>query len=128
MLCMVLQKYWAFCHSIMSFTVLCSAAEFDQLKVRPEEISEIGKCLLCYLSNCIIKCIDQLKKHIKVRVRGPVEDTAGKVGVLLQNYIDQTRINSFTLQSDSNYVAQNAGRIARALFEICIKKGSPSSF
>ena len=111
----------------MSFAVLCSAAEFDQLKVRPEEINEIGKHLLCSLYYCVIKCKDQLKKHAKIRVRGPVEDTAGKVGVLLQNYIDQTRINSFTLQSDSNYVAQNAGRIARALFEICIKKGYMST-
>ena len=25
-----------------NYTVLCSAAEFDQLKVRPEELSEIG--------------------------------------------------------------------------------------
>jgi replicative superfamily II helicase len=87
--------------------VLCSAAEFDQLKVRPEELTEI----------------DQLKKHATIKVRGPVEDTAGKVGVLLQGYVAQARVTSFTLQSDSNYVAQNAGRISRALFEICLKRG-----
>lgn len=87
--------------------VLCSAAEFDQLKVRPEELTEI----------------DTLKKHASVKIRGPVEETAGKVGALLQGYIVQARLTSFTLQSDSNYVAQNAGRITRALFEICLKKG-----
>jgi len=32
-------------------------------------------------------------------------------------------VNSFTLQSDTNYVAQNAGRISRALFEIALKRG-----
>lgn len=80
--------------------VLCSAAEFDQLKVRPEEVSEI----------------DQLKKYAMVKVRGTSDDTAGKVGVLLQSYVGQARVNSFTLQSDCNYIAQNAGRISRALF------------
>lgn len=87
--------------------VLCSSAEFDQLKLRPEELAEI----------------DQLKKHASVRIKIPVEETAGKVNVLLQGYLNQSRITSFTLQSDTNYVAQNAGRISRALFELCLKRG-----
>lgn len=87
--------------------VLCSSTEFDQLKVRPEELSEI----------------DELKKRTKLQVKGPVEDTAGKVSVLLQSYIDNNKIKSFTLVSDTNYVAQNSGRISRALFEISVKRG-----
>lgn len=87
--------------------VLCSSTEFDQLKVRPEELSEI----------------DELKKKVKLGVKGPVEDTAGKVSVLLQSYIENNRIKSFTLVSDTNYVAQNSARISRALFEICLKRG-----
>jgi activating signal cointegrator complex subunit 3 len=87
--------------------VLCSAAEFDQLKLRPEELPEI----------------DSLLKEAVVAVKGPVEETPGKVNVLLQAYCNQTRINSFTLMSDTNYVAQNAGRICRALFETCLKRG-----
>ncbi len=87
--------------------VLCSSAEFDQLKVRPEELVEI----------------DALKKELRVKVKTAVEDTAGKVNVLLQGYMSQCRVSSFTLQSDTNYVAQNTGRIARALFEICLKRG-----
>lgn len=87
--------------------VLCSSTEFDQLKMRPEELSEM----------------DELKKNVPIDVKGGVEDTSGKVSVLLQNYIDQSRIKSFTLVSDTNYVAQNAGRISRALFEICLKRG-----
>ena len=87
--------------------VLCSSTEFDQLKMRPEELAEI----------------DELKKHTPISVKGPAEETAGKVSILLQNYIDQSRIKSFTLVSDTNYVAQNAGRISRALFEICLKRG-----
>lgn len=87
--------------------VLCSSAEFDQLKLRPEELPEI----------------DILKKDCLIIVKGQVEETAGKVNVLIQSYCSQIRINSFTLQSDTNYVSQNASRISRALFEICLKRG-----
>ncbi len=87
--------------------VLCSSAEFDQLKMRPDELVEM----------------DKLKKDALIEIKVPVEDTAGKVSALLQGYLSQSRLNSFTLQSDTNYVAQNAGRIARALFEICLKRG-----
>jgi activating signal cointegrator complex subunit 3 len=87
--------------------VLCSSTEFDQLKVRPEELSEM----------------DELKKNTQFNVKALVDDTAGKVNILLQNYIDHSRIKSFTLVSDTNYVAQNASRISRALFEICLKRG-----
>lgn len=87
--------------------VLCSSAEFDQLKVRPEEISEI----------------ESLKKNAFTIIRGTADETPGKVNILLQNYLTHSRINSFTLQSDTNYVAQNASRITRALFEICLKRG-----
>lgn len=88
--------------------VLCSSAEFDQLKLRPEELVEI----------------ESLRKEATfLKVRAGSDDTAGKVNVLLQAYLTQTRISSFTLQSDSNYVAQNGGRITRALFEICMKRG-----
>ena len=40
-----------------------------------------------------------------------MEDTAGKVNVLLQGYVNQARVGSFTLQSDMNYIAQNAGNL-----------------
>ncbi|CAE7824020.1 BRR2C, partial [Symbiodinium microadriaticum] len=43
--------------------VLCSSTEFDQLKMRPEELAEM----------------DELNKHTPISVKGPVEDTAGKV-------------------------------------------------
>lgn len=40
-----------------------------------------------------------------------------------QAYIARARIDSFSLTADMNYVSQNAGRIARALFEICLRRG-----
>jgi hypothetical protein len=44
----------------------------------------------------------------------------GKVNILLQSYISQHRLEDFALVSDQAYVAQNAGRIVRALFEIAL--------
>eukprot|EP01038_Epipyxis_sp_PR26KG_P011120 gene11120-14924_t len=90
-----------------SLHVLCSSAEFDSLKVRPEEISEI----------------ELLKKNTSIKLRGTSDDTSYKINILLQNYLNQSHVNSFTLQSDINYISQNASRITRALFEICLKRG-----
>lgn len=59
----------------------------------------------------------------KNQVRAPLEESAGKVNVLLQSYIGGERPKSFTLSSDTNYVAQNAGRVSRAIFEIALRKG-----
>ena len=87
--------------------VLCSSAEFDQLKVRPEELPEI----------------DSLKKKTIISIRGAHDDTSGKVNILLQSYLNKSIVQSFTLQSDMNYVATNASRITRALFEICLRRG-----
>ena len=44
----------------------------------------------------------------------------GKVNILLQSYISQHRVEDFALISDQGYIAQNAGRIIRALFEIAL--------
>jgi replicative superfamily II helicase len=56
-----------------------------------------------------------------------VEEFSGKANVLLQAYISRARINSFTLISDTNYIASNAGRVSRALFEMCLKNGRASA-
>ena len=44
----------------------------------------------------------------------------GKVNILLQSYISRYPVEDFALVSDQAYVAQNAGRIIRALFEIAL--------
>ena len=41
----------------------------------------------------------------------------------LPAYISRARVEAFTLASDMRYIAQNMGRIARALFEIALHKG-----
>ncbi len=87
--------------------VLCQAAEFENVKVRPDELSEV----------------DKLRRHCPLEVRCPLEEAPGKVNVLLQAYISQVRPTGFTLISDTNYAAQNGARVSRALFEIALRKG-----
>ena len=41
--------------------------------------------------------------------------------------MSRARVTSFTLISDTNYIASNAGRVSRALFEMCLKSGRASA-
>lgn len=45
----------------------------------------------------------------------------------MQAYISRARLESFSLTADLNYVSANAPRIARALFEICLRRGWSSA-
>eukprot|EP00985_Skeletonema_marinoi_P014942 scaffold7635_cov131-Skeletonema_marinoi.AAC.12 len=92
--------------------VMCCADEFENVRVRAEELEEV----------------DTLKKaSCPLKTLAPVEEFSGKCNVLLQAYISRARVNSFTLISDTNYIASNAGRVARALFEMCLKNGHASA-
>jgi antiviral helicase SLH1 len=46
----------------------------------------------------------------------------GKVNVLLQGYVSWIPVEDFALVSDMHFVAQNAGRIVRAVLEIAISQ------
>ena len=59
-------------------------------KVREDEMSEM----------------DELLTSCRVPVQGGVENTYGKVNVLLQTYISCNPVESFSLTSDLSYVAQ----------------------
>lgn len=53
-------------------------------------------------------------------IKAGIVNSQAKVNILLQSYISQYRLEDFALVSDQAYVAQNAGRIIRALFEIAL--------
>lgn len=55
-------------------------------------------------------------------LQGGPTSSQGKVNILLQSYISKLPVEDFALVSDMAYVAQNAGRIARALLEIAISR------
>mmetsp|Transcript_14889 Transcript_14889/g.36486 ORF Transcript_14889/g.36486 Transcript_14889/m.36486 type:complete len:2187 (-) Transcript_14889:153-6713(-) len=84
--------------------MVSSANEFDNLRVRQEEQSEL----------------DDLQKSCPLLLEGPVNDSATKTFVLLQAFVSRQRPKGFTLISDTNYIASNASRVSRAIFEMCL--------
>ncbi|XP_032413978.1 activating signal cointegrator 1 complex subunit 3 isoform X1 [Xiphophorus hellerii] len=92
-------------------SIVSKAEEFDQLKVRDEELEELDQLL---------------QNHCILSAAGGVENGYGKVNILLQTYIGRGEVDSFSLISDLSYVAQNAARIVRALFEIALRKRWPA--
>uniref|UniRef100_A0A667ZUV8 Activating signal cointegrator 1 complex subunit 3 n=1 Tax=Myripristis murdjan TaxID=586833 RepID=A0A667ZUV8_9TELE len=79
--------------------------------VRDEEVEELEQ-LLC--------------NYCELPAAGGVENGYGKINILLQTYIGRGEVDSFSLISDLSYVAQNAARIFRALFEIALRKRWPA--
>ncbi|KAM4772205.1 activating signal cointegrator 1 complex subunit 3 [Rhinophrynus dorsalis] len=93
------------------FAIVSKAEEFEQIKVRDEESEELEHLISDYC---------------ELPVAGGVENGYGKINILLQTYIGRGEIDNFSLISDSAYVAQNAARIVRALFEVALRKRWPA--
>ncbi|KAM3931944.1 activating signal cointegrator 1 complex subunit 3 [Leptodactylus fuscus] len=91
--------------------IVSKAEEFEQIKVREEESEELEHLIDSYC---------------ELPVAGGVENGYGKVNIILQTYIGRGEIDNFSLISDSAYVAQNAARIVRALFEVALRKRWPA--
>lgn len=91
--------------------MICSANEFENLRVRQEEQSEL----------------DELQEACPLELKGPVNDSSTKTYVLLQAFISRQRPKGFTLISDTNYIASNSGRVARAIFEMCLHNNKAGS-
>lgn len=65
---------------------LCASTQ-----VRDEELDELDQLLCCYC---------------KLPAAGGVENSYGKINILLQTYISRGDVDSFSLISDLSYVAQ----------------------
>ncbi|PFH47664.1 hypothetical protein AMATHDRAFT_77103 [Amanita thiersii Skay4041] len=89
------------------FRVFALSNEFKLLPVRQEEKLELAKLL----------------ERVPIPVKESVEEPAAKINVLLQAYISQLKLDGFVLVADMVFVQQSAGRILRAIFEICLKRG-----
>ena len=88
--------------------LVCLATEFQNVRIRQEELGELeGLCKKCPL-----------------KVEPPIHEPSDKAFVLMQAFISRLNIRSFTLISDTNYIASNGGRVARAMFEMCLKQGN----
>lgn len=89
--------------------MISRSQEFEQLKVRCDEIKELER--LC-------------STYCEMVAKGGVENIYGKVNILIQTYLSRGWVNSFSLTSDLAYIAQNAVRICRALFEIMLRQNN----
>lgn len=65
---------------------LCASTQ-----VRDEELDELDQLLCC---------------HCQLPAAGGVENSYGKINILLQTYISRGEVDSFSLISDLSYVAQ----------------------
>lgn len=88
------------------FRVISLSDEFKHISVRQEEKQEL-KALL-------EKC--------PIPVREDASDSLSKVNVLLQSYVSRLRFDGFALNADMVFITQNAGRLFRAVYELCLKK------
>ncbi|EDR01243.1 uncharacterized protein LACBIDRAFT_240054 [Laccaria bicolor S238N-H82] len=93
--------------SLELFRVFALSNEFKFVPVRQEEKLELAKLL----------------ERVPIPVKESVEEPAAKINVLLQAYISQLKLDGFVLVADMVFVQQSAGRILRAMFEICLKRG-----
>jgi pre-mRNA-splicing helicase BRR2 len=93
--------------TIELFRIFALSDEFKYIPVRQDEKLELGKLL----------------GRVPVPVKETIDEPHAKINVLLQAYISRLRLDGLALMADLVYVTQSAGRILRALFEICLKKG-----
>ncbi|KAJ3033781.1 DEIH-box ATPase [Rhizophlyctis rosea] len=89
------------------FRVFALSDEFKFIPVREEEKLELSKMM----------------ERVPIPVKESIEEPTAKVNVLLQSYISQLKLEGFALMADMVYVTQSAGRILRAIFEMCLKRG-----
>lgn len=88
--------------------LVAHSSEFENIMVREEEQHELEKL-----------------RHdaCPLEVHGGLEDKIGKINILIQVYISRASLDGFSLVADSAYISASLGRIMRALFEICLKRG-----
>ncbi|KAH6555344.1 hypothetical protein KP509_1Z263400 [Ceratopteris richardii] len=88
--------------------LIAHSSEFENIMVREEEHQELE---ILRHSSC------------PLHVRGGTDDKIGKIMILIQVYISRSSLETFSLVADSAYISASLGRIMRALFEICLKRG-----
>ncbi|XP_018470327.2 DExH-box ATP-dependent RNA helicase DExH12 [Raphanus sativus] len=81
--------------------------EFKYVSVRQDEKMELAK----------------LMDRVPIPIKETLEEPSAKINVLLQAYISQLKLEGLSLTSDMVYITQSAGRLARALYEIVVKRG-----
>lgn len=88
--------------------IFAMSSEFKMIPIRAEEKIELNS----------------LAERVPIPIKEIVtEDPLGKVNILLQAFISRLNLDGFALVSDMVYITQSAGRLWRAIFEICLRQG-----
>ena len=89
------------------FRIFAESDEFKYIPVRKEENQEL----------------ERLLTRVPIPVKESKNDPQAKINVLLQAFISRLKLEGLALMADLVYVTQSAGRVLRAIFEICLRKG-----
>ncbi|KAI1074958.1 Sec63-domain-containing protein [Whalleya microplaca] len=86
--------------------MISMSGEFDNVQSRDSEAKELTN----------------LREYVPCDVSGGIDTPQAKTNILLQSYISRAQPEDFALSNDLNYVAQQSGRICRALFMIALNR------
>ncbi|RYP81257.1 hypothetical protein DL769_002087 [Monosporascus sp. CRB-8-3] len=89
--------------------MISMSGEFKDVQSRDSEAKELTRLRM---ERTLIPC----------DVGDGIDTPHAKTNILLQSYISRVQLEDFALLNDLNYVAQQAGRICRALFTIALNR------
>ncbi|KAK5660264.1 hypothetical protein OQA88_12804 [Cercophora sp. LCS_1] len=89
--------------------MIAMSGEFDNIQSRNDEAKELTN-------------MRQSERVVPYEVKAGIDTPHAKTNILLQAYISKFQPQDFALTNDLNYVAQQAGRICRALFMIALNR------
>ena len=88
------------------FKIFTLSDEFKYFSIRPEEAKEIH----------------ELYARVPIPIKSEIDESSTKVNLLLQAFISNIKLEGFALHADMVFIQQSAGRLIRAMFELCLKK------
>lgn len=89
--------------------MIAMSGEFDNVQSRDNESKELTR-------------MRENESVVPCEVGGGIDQAQTKTNILLQAFISKAQPEDFALANDLNYVAQQAGRICRALFMIALNR------
>ncbi|KAK3318437.1 Sec63 Brl domain-containing protein [Apodospora peruviana] len=89
--------------------MISMSGEFDNIQSRNNESVELS-------------AMRENSNFVPYKIKGGIDQAQTKTNILLQSYISRGQPADFALNNDLNYVAQQAGRICRALFMISLNR------
>ncbi|CCD23263.1 ATP-dependent RNA helicase BRR2 NDAI_0B02280 [Naumovozyma dairenensis CBS 421] len=89
------------------FRIFALSDEFKYISIRQEERRELK----------------ELFEKVPIPIRETIDEPQAKTNILLQSYISRLRFDGFALRADMIFIQQNAGRLLRAMYELCLRQG-----